>query len=111
MRRLPVSFRPEALADLADIYAYVSKASHSANIAEGFVRRIRTRCARIGDAPLGGRSRDDLRTGLRTVPFEHAAVIAYLVEPDRVRITNIFYGGRDYEALYRDKAIPATRRP
>ena len=99
------------MADLADIYAYVSKASHSADIAEGFVRRIRTRCARIGDAPLGGRSRDDLHTGLRIVPFEHAAVIAYLVEPDRVRITNIFYGGRDYEALYRGKAIPATSRP
>ncbi len=28
-------------------------------------------------------------------------MIAYLVEDDRVRITNIFYGGKDYEALYR----------
>jgi toxin ParE1/3/4 len=50
---------------------------------------------------MGGIARDDLQPGLRTVPFEHSAVIAYVVEDDRVAITNVFYGGRDYEALYR----------
>ncbi|RWM92906.1 MAG: type II toxin-antitoxin system RelE/ParE family toxin [Mesorhizobium sp.] len=40
--------------------------------------------------------------GLRTVPFEHSAIIAYVVEGDLVRIVNIFYGGRDYETLMRD---------
>ncbi len=43
------------------------------------------------------------------MPFEHSAVIAYQVEDDRVRITNIFYGGKDYEALYRgsqDEPVP-----
>jgi toxin ParE1/3/4 len=34
------------------------------------------------------------------VPFERVAVIAYRVEPNRVRITNVFYGGRDFEALF-----------
>jgi toxin ParE1/3/4 len=34
------------------------------------------------------------------VPFEHSAVIAYVVEDAQVRVTNIFYGGRDYEALF-----------
>jgi toxin ParE1/3/4 len=34
------------------------------------------------------------------VPFEHSAVIAYKVEEGAVRITNVFYGGRDYEALF-----------
>jgi toxin ParE1/3/4 len=46
------------------------------------------------------RPRDDLAPGLRTVPFERSAVIAYIVEGGAVQITNIFYGGRDYEALY-----------
>lgn len=36
------------------------------------------------------------------VPFERSAVIAYLIEDDRIRIVNIFYGGRDYESLLRD---------
>jgi plasmid stabilization system protein ParE len=29
------------------------------------------------------------------------AVIAYLAREHRVEITNIFYGGQDYEALFR----------
>jgi len=37
------------------------------------------------------------------VPFERAAVITYQVMEDFVDITNIFYGGQDYEALYRGR--------
>ena len=57
---------------------------------------------------MGGTARDDLRPGLRIFPFEHSAVIAYLVEGGQVCIANVFYGGRDYEALYRgiDAAEP-----
>ncbi|AWN48969.1 type II toxin-antitoxin system RelE/ParE family toxin [Methylobacterium terrae] len=101
MRRMRVELQPEALADLADIFRVVLVASRNLTTARGFVQRIRNRCERIGDAPRGGRLRDDLEPGLRTVPFEHTAVIAYRVEPNFVRITNVFYGGRDFEALYR----------
>ena len=101
MRRLKVVLREEAIADLADIYNHISRVSGSAVTAIGFVRRIKARCQRIGNVPMGGIARDDLQPGLRTVPFEHSAVIAYVVEDDRVSITNVFYGGRDYEALYR----------
>ena len=38
--------------------------------------------------------------GLRTAPFEKRAVIAYLTADDTVDIINVFYGGRDYEALW-----------
>jgi toxin ParE1/3/4 len=101
MKRLEVRFRPEATNDLSVIFLYVLELSGSQKISRGFVRRIRKRCERIGDAPFGGRARDDLETELRTVPFEKSAVIAYKVDSERVRITNIFYGGRDYEAIYR----------
>ncbi|MCJ2132093.1 type II toxin-antitoxin system RelE/ParE family toxin [Methylobacterium sp. E-045] len=101
MRRLAVFFRPEALDDLGDIFRFVRQASGNTSVAASFVRRIKARCDRIGDAPRAGRPRDDLISGLRTVPFERSAVIAYLIEDDRVRITNVFYGGKDYEALYR----------
>lgn len=65
--------------------------------------RIIERCRRIGIAPFGGRPRDDLAAGLRTVPCERRAVIAYRVIDDIVEVTNVFYGGRDYEALYRGR--------
>ncbi|TGD98634.1 type II toxin-antitoxin system RelE/ParE family toxin [Methylobacterium nonmethylotrophicum] len=101
MRRLPVTYRAEANADLRDIFRVVLRASRNLKTTRAFVQRIKDRCERIGDAPQGGRPRDDLEPGLRTVPFEHTALIAYRVEPGRVRITNVFYGGRDFEALYR----------
>ena len=47
-----------------------------------------------------GRPRDDLEPGSRMVPHEKSAVIAYRAAA-AVEITNISYGGRDYEALYR----------
>lgn len=84
---------------LAEIHRYVLDQSKSRLVAERFVRRVKARCERIGDAPHAGRPRDELRAGLRVVPFEHSAVIAYMVESDIVRIVNIFHGGRDYEAL------------
>ncbi len=101
MQRLAVVYRAEALDDLRGIYDAIWELSRNAVTARGFVERIMARCRKIGDAPRGGRLRDDLAVGLRTVPFEHSAVIAYVVQDDQVQITNIFYGGRDFEALYR----------
>lgn len=102
MRSFSVSFRPQALEDLEAIFMAVLSGTGSVAIAVGFVERLRLRCERIGHAPHSGRPRDDLEPGLRTVPFEKTAVIAYRVEENRVRVLAIFYGGRDYEALYRN---------
>jgi len=102
MKRLRVRFAETADADFKDILLFLRRQNVSARIATGFVRSIRDRCRRIGDAPNGGRPRDDLRPGLRTVPFEGRTLIAYLVADDHVVITNVFYGGRDFEALMRD---------
>lgn len=102
IRRLPVLLSEQAVADLEAIAGHILGASGSEKIASGFATRIRQRCKRIGDVPHGGRPRNDLSPGLRTVPFEHSAVIAYIIDEDSVRITNVFYGGRDFEALFRD---------
>jgi toxin ParE1/3/4 len=101
VQRLKVRFRPEALSDLEEVYQHIYRVSFSPLTAKALVQRLLDRCHRIGDAPCGGRPRDDLEPGLRTVPFEDKAVIAYRVEEDCVGIINVFYGGRDFEALYR----------
>jgi toxin ParE1/3/4 len=55
--------------------------------------------------PESGRSRDDLRPGLRIIGFERRVVIAYMVLPDGdLEIGRIFYGGRDYEAIMSEDA-------
>jgi toxin ParE1/3/4 len=48
---------------------------------------------------------------LRTATFERSAVIAYIVEDGAVRIINIFYGGRDYEALYQRETSTKSGKP
>ncbi len=103
MRRLRVVLREEAIRDLEDIYDFIVDRGGGPTIALNYIRRIRRRCVRIGDAPRSGVSCDDLRQGLRLMAFERRAVIAYLIDADTVRITNVFYGGRDIEAIYRGR--------
>ena len=118
MQRLPVEFSASALDDLEAIYAYILDKSANVLVASGFTDRIVDRAEKIGDAPNGGAPRPDLGEGLRLVPFEHSAVIIYRVAPENVQpetvqsetvqIINVFYGGRDYEALLRgDKVNPS----
>jgi toxin ParE1/3/4 len=99
MRERPVTYRRAAINDLSEIYWHIRTASGQPHIAEQFVRRIKARYEKIGHAPSGGRRRDDLMVGLRVIPFERSAVIAYLIEAKRVRILNVFYGRRDYENI------------
>ena len=101
MRRLDVRFRPAAQNDLAIIYRYVRLQTLSDAVAEGYIGRVLAKIEQIGDAPYAGRSRDDLEPGLRTWSFERRIVIAYRVIDDAVEITNILYGGRSIETLYR----------
>jgi toxin ParE1/3/4 len=102
IQRLAVVLSENAISDLEAIASYILEAGGSENVANGFVDRIRGRCQGIGNARRGGRARDDIASGLLTVPFEHSAVIAYVIESDAVLVVNIFYGGRDYETLMRD---------
>ncbi|TJV21146.1 MAG: type II toxin-antitoxin system RelE/ParE family toxin [Mesorhizobium sp.] len=102
IQRLEIEYGENARNDLAEIFRHIVDAGGSVEVALKFTLRIEDRCQNIGNAPRSGRSRDDILPGLRTVPFEHSAVIAYIVHDNFVRIVNIFYGGRDYETLMRD---------
>jgi toxin ParE1/3/4 len=51
---------------------------------------------------LRGQARDDLLPGLRTVGFERRATIAFMVTSEAVLIEGVFYGGRDFEAHFRE---------
>ena len=102
MWRANIIYRQEAIDDLQRIFDVIAESSGSDLVAQRFIDRIMRRCSNIGDVPYGGWPRDDLKQGLRTVPFEGTALIAYLVS-DLVEITNVFYGGRDYETLFQTR--------
>jgi toxin ParE1/3/4 len=102
MRR--VVFRKNALNDLERLYAYIRDQDGSPINAYGVVQRIRARCDSLADFPEQGTRRDDIRPGLRILSFERTIVIAFAIDDQTVRISRIFYGGRNYEKLL------ATRR-
>ncbi len=81
------------------VISYLADQGAEQAVIRGFVGRIRRQCEKIGDAPNGFPSREDLGPGIRIAPFERSAVIAYRVVDSTVEIVNVFYGGRDYAAL------------
>ncbi len=106
MKRLTVRLRARANQDLKDIYDWVVAESGYPQIAEKLIARIFDRCESLGEFPMMGRARDDLQPGVRILPFERIAVIAYRILAGEVEVINIFYGGRDYEAFLLDHDEP-----
>jgi toxin ParE1/3/4 len=96
--------RPAAEADLFELYRPVRERSGHPETAIGYVRRVREWCEQLLTFPQAGRSRDDLRPGVRILAFERRVVIAYMILPSGdIEIGRVFYGGRNYEALIREE--------
>ena len=86
----------EATADLADIWAYISR--DSPNAADSFVDRLWHRCRQLTEMPGIGRRRDELIPGLRSLP-EGRYLIFYRPFPGQVEIVRILSAYRDIESL------------
>jgi toxin ParE1/3/4 len=100
MKRYRVGFRPGAEADLFGIYRYIAAESGHA-VAGGFIDRIEAACLALETFPERGTRRDDIRPGLRTMGFERRATIVFQVQKSEVVVVRIFYGGQDYERVFR----------
>ncbi len=101
-RQKDVVFSPEAEAQIVQLYEYIA-AKASPTVAETYTSAIVERCEQLGDMPLQGIARDDIRRGLRTTFFRKRVVIAYSVGTKAVTVLSIFYGGQDYESLLREE--------
>ncbi|MDX8468436.1 type II toxin-antitoxin system RelE/ParE family toxin [Mesorhizobium sp. VK23B] len=58
--------------------------------------RIRAFCERLEYGSERGTRRDDVRPDLRVVGFERRVTVAFIVEPERVVILRLFYGGANW---------------
>ena len=97
-----VFFSPEAEAQLVGLYRYIAEAA-APEIARVYTEAIVAHCEKLAEFVERGSPRDDLRPGLRTLPFRRRVTIAYAVEPGEVTILGIFYAGQDFEALLREE--------
>ena len=99
-----IVFSPEADAQIIDIYRYIAREA-SATVAERFTAAIVDYCERFETFPERGTPRDDLRLGLRTVGFRRSITIAFTVDVDIVTIIGVFYGGQDFEVVFKDAHV------
>jgi len=91
-----VTFSPKSRQDLLDIGDYIAKDSR-AN-ARRFVGKLIDQCRRIGRAPLGYVSREDLAAGLRMAALGHY-VVFFRVLDGTVRIERVLHGARNLPAV------------
>ena len=98
---MQVIFTPLAERQLDALHDYITTHS-SEERADGYVRRIVDFCKGFTIFPERGTRRDDILPGLRVTGFERRVTIAVIVTTDAVLIEGIFYGGQDFEAVFRD---------
>lgn len=84
------------------IYDYIAGEA-SSETAERFVAAIQAYCFGLANFPKRGAPRDDISPGLRIVGFRRRVAIAFFVEHDEVIVSDIFYGGEDYESALAPK--------
>ena len=95
-----IVFSPEADAQLVSIYRYIVGEASPAT-AERFTAAIVDYCEGFETFPERGTQRDDLRPGLRTVGFRRSVTVAFTVDEDIVTIIGVYYGGQDFEAVFK----------
>jgi len=101
MKEYDVYLMPDAINDLEQIYNYIAEQSGFRKRAWLYMEKLYHKCQEFRTAPIRGQQRNDLMDGLRIYPLDKRSVAAFLVDEKNltVKILNIFYGGRDYEAL------------
>ena len=91
-----VVFTPEAEDQLDELFTYLAVRAQPETAAQ-FIDAVIQHCEDIVLFPMSGRSRDDIRPGLRITTYRKRTVIAYAEVFDELAILGIFHGGRDYE--------------
>ena len=99
-----IHYTPEAERQLNEIDDWIAK-NATADIARRFVAAILEHIEGILAFPLAGRSREDVRPGLRTSTYKRRTLVAYEVDETAgelvINILGVFHGGRSWEAVLR----------
>jgi toxin ParE1/3/4 len=93
-------FSAAAKDDLDSIAEYIARQSGSRMVAERFTRGLRGKCHDLARAPIQmGRSRVELRAGLRSHPYGNY-VIYFRYVGDVFEVVNVLEGHRDAAAFF-----------
>jgi toxin ParE1/3/4 len=103
-----INFTPEAERQLDELDDWITKAA-SADIAQRFVSALLEHVDGILVFPLAGRTRDDVRAGMRVTTYKKRTVVAYEVDETSgermVNILGVFHGGQNWEATFGEEQV------
>lgn len=91
-----VTHRPEARADLAEIWDFI--AQDSPKRATEFLRNLESVVETLASQPMMGRERPELAADLRSFPAGRY-VIYYLPWPDGIDVVRVLHAARDVARL------------
>ena len=105
-----IHYTPEAEQQLNQLDEWITEKA-SADTAQRFVSAILDHIDGILVFPLAGRSRDDVRPGMRTTTYRNRTLVAYEVDESSgevvVNVLGVFHGGQDWEAtLNEGQGVP-----
>jgi toxin ParE1/3/4 len=96
-----VIWSPEATEDIDHLWDYYADVvGHTA--ADNILREIARAVATIDDFPLAGRSRDDVRAGLRSLAAG-SQIVFYRLRDDRPQIVRVLDSRRDIDEIFSDE--------
>ncbi len=99
---MPAIFiRPQALADLAEIWSYIADDNVSA--ADALAGLIDDKLQTLSRQPSMGRARPELAAELRSLPVGKYTIF-YLPLSNGVQIVRVLHGARDIDAIFQDEA-------
>ena len=89
---------PQADSDLDDIWYYIATETGSADVADRVIDGIVQRFLLLAKYPRIGRTRDEIRRGLRSFPVGEY-VIFYRIEREDVIVLRVLHGKRDLDRI------------
>ena len=96
----------QAKTDLVEIWEYIARDSSEA--ADRMLHRIVQTYLALADNPRSGRSRDELRSGLRSIPVGNY-LIFYRLTDTGIGVARIVHGARNLEALFAQESEETYR--
>lgn len=96
-----VEEKPDAFYDYRTIGEHIERWTGDRALADRTIDAIRDFIKSLSKVPHRGTKRDDLRPGLRIVPFGRRTAVAIEIDDKNAVVTvlRVFYGGQDYESV------------
>ena len=96
--RPSLTWSPEALVDLSEIWSYYADAA-GPQVADSVIRNIEKAVLLLEDHPFSGRTRDEIRSGLRSIAAR-PYVVFYRVSVGGAEIIRVLHGRRDIGRIF-----------